>query len=423
MAHHELDVILGVLHDRREVSERHLRLDHPELCEVAGRLGVLRAEGGPERVDVSQRARVCLPRELARDSEVRRLSEEVLGVVDLAGLGLRQLAHRGREGGHAEHLAGALAVTRRDQRGLEVEEPHALEVVVRRLGESGADARHGRDGVCPRPQVRDSAEEFEGVALLLERVLRPRAVSHQLHLNRLDVVLLALALALDERAADRDGGARADLVHLAVCCDVRGGYHLDALRARAVVDFDEGELLLAPLRSHPPLHHHLLPHKRRVRFHERLDLVAPRSERERRRERVRHCEPRHGRRGNGLLGLLLGRGGLELGLKRQKGADSRGDLLLGVRARSGLVRLLHGAHEFALRLDLRLDGVHRRRRAHPQATHRPRAQDARRQRRGRGGEAERRGRRSAEGGECPAHRGRGERGGREGGGRPGKNCQ
>ena len=48
--------------DVREVGKRDLRLDHPELGEVAAGVRVLRAEGRPEGVDLGQR-------EAARSSE------------------------------------------------------------------------------------------------------------------------------------------------------------------------------------------------------------------------------------------------------------------------------------------------------------------------------------------------------------------
>lgn len=78
----EAHVVLRALHVVREVAEGDLRLDHPELCQVAGGVGVLGAEGGAEGVDVGQRARVVLPLHLAGDREVRLLAEEVLRVVD-----------------------------------------------------------------------------------------------------------------------------------------------------------------------------------------------------------------------------------------------------------------------------------------------------------------------------------------------------
>jgi hypothetical protein len=46
---------LGQRHVAGEIAERHLRLDHPELGQVPGRVRVLGAEGGAERVHVGKR--------------------------------------------------------------------------------------------------------------------------------------------------------------------------------------------------------------------------------------------------------------------------------------------------------------------------------------------------------------------------------
>mmetsp|Transcript_57273 Transcript_57273/g.131265 ORF Transcript_57273/g.131265 Transcript_57273/m.131265 type:complete len:347 (+) Transcript_57273:331-1371(+) len=78
----EPDVVFGALHVVVEVRERDLRLDHPELRKVPGGMGVLRAEGRPERVHRGHRARVDLRLQLARDGHGDRLPEKVLGIVD-----------------------------------------------------------------------------------------------------------------------------------------------------------------------------------------------------------------------------------------------------------------------------------------------------------------------------------------------------
>jgi hypothetical protein len=76
--HQVLDEVLGDLAVAHEVAEGHLRLDHPELGEVAAGVGVLGAEGRAERVDVGEGAAVGLDVELAGDGEVRFFAEEVL---------------------------------------------------------------------------------------------------------------------------------------------------------------------------------------------------------------------------------------------------------------------------------------------------------------------------------------------------------
>ena len=51
----------------RQVGEGDLRLDHPELGEVAAGVRVLGAEGRPERINLGQRQAIGLDIELPRD--------------------------------------------------------------------------------------------------------------------------------------------------------------------------------------------------------------------------------------------------------------------------------------------------------------------------------------------------------------------
>jgi L-asparaginase II len=114
-----------------QVSEADLRLDHPELRQVASGVGVLGAKAGAEGVHVGERAGVGLHVELSGDGEAGAAAEEVLAEVHLAGLlvhgqlaGLHVVRHHG---GHAELLTGTFAVGSRDQRGVHVHEPAVVE--------------------------------------------------------------------------------------------------------------------------------------------------------------------------------------------------------------------------------------------------------------------------------------------------------
>src|SRR6516162_11739665 len=59
----------------RKVGEGDLRLDHPELGEVAAGVGVLRAKRRPERVDLGERETVRLHVELPRHRQERLAAE------------------------------------------------------------------------------------------------------------------------------------------------------------------------------------------------------------------------------------------------------------------------------------------------------------------------------------------------------------
>lgn len=61
-----------------QVTEGHLWLNHPELCQVPAGMAVLRPEGWPKGVDVAETACKVLPLQLTRHSQEGRLAKEVL---------------------------------------------------------------------------------------------------------------------------------------------------------------------------------------------------------------------------------------------------------------------------------------------------------------------------------------------------------
>ncbi len=69
--------VLGQVHVLVDVDERHFRLDHPELRQVAGCVGVLGTECGSEGVDGPQGGGSKLTLELAADGQGCGLAEEV----------------------------------------------------------------------------------------------------------------------------------------------------------------------------------------------------------------------------------------------------------------------------------------------------------------------------------------------------------
>ena len=231
-----------------EVVEGHLGLDHPELGQVAGRVAVFGAEGGAEGVDFAQRGGAELALELSADGQGGHLAEEVLAVVD------RPVGEAGWvgevEGGDLEHLAGALAVGGGDQRRVEVEEAALVEEGVDGVGHVVAHAHDGSEGVGAGAQVADFTEKLHGVALFLKGVgvgvgFAVDDDAFGLHLDG-----LARALALDECALDADTGTGGDALQLFL--ELGGvGHHLDVVDDGAVVEGDEGHILVAALGAHP----------------------------------------------------------------------------------------------------------------------------------------------------------------------------
>ena len=85
--------------------------------------------------------------------------------------GLPRLGHVVQvERGDLEHRARPFAVAGRDDRRVDVEEALFLEEVVDRAADAVPHAGDRAEGVGPRAQVGDRAQELEGVPLLLERI-------------------------------------------------------------------------------------------------------------------------------------------------------------------------------------------------------------------------------------------------------------
>jgi len=250
-----LEKVLGEVHVVDDVAEGHLGLDHPELGEMASRVGVLGPEGRAEGVDAAQGLAVSLDVELARDGEGGRLAEEVLGVVHgLPGLGYPLEV----EGRHLEHLARALRVGGGDEGRMDVVEAALLEELVHGEGHPVADAGHGAEGIGPGAEVGDLAEEFEGVRLLLQWIAVRGRLADDGQGADPDFQLLAGGRGGDEAALDADAGARRDAGELGGrgCCR---GLVEDALHvphARAVVHFEEHRGLGLALGADPALNGH-----------------------------------------------------------------------------------------------------------------------------------------------------------------------
>ncbi len=139
--HDVRDEVLGQFHQAVEIAVGNFRLDHPELGEVAAGLRFFGAEGRPEAVDLAQRQRGRLDIELARLGEKRGIAE----VVD-------------REEGR-----GALAGCGRQDGRIGADESVAVEVLLRRAHDLGANAQNGRLARRAHPQVAALHEEIDAV--------------------------------------------------------------------------------------------------------------------------------------------------------------------------------------------------------------------------------------------------------------------
>ena len=151
-----------------QVGEGDLGLDHPELGQVAGGVGVLGPERGPERVHPAHGQAVGLDVELAGDGEVGLPAEEVLGEVDSPPSSRGEVGQVERR--HPEHGAGALGVVGGDDRRVDPEEAPLVEEAVQRHRQAVPHPGDGAEGVGAGPQVGDLAQVLERVLLGRHRV-------------------------------------------------------------------------------------------------------------------------------------------------------------------------------------------------------------------------------------------------------------
>ena len=181
------------------------------------------------------------------------LAKEVLAPVDVAGgegavalLG-RLLAHERRilgvKRGDAEHLAGALAVARGDERRVDVDEVALLEEAVDGGGGHGADAEHGAEQVRARAQVLLGAQELHRGALLLQRVVRGARALNRDGLGGELEGLLGVGRELERARADERvvAGEVRDLVVTGERLTVHDD--LQVAEAAAVVECNEAKVL------------------------------------------------------------------------------------------------------------------------------------------------------------------------------------
>src|SRR6266487_7096547 len=71
---------LGQGHVVAEIIESHFRLDHPELREMSGRVGILRSESWPKGIYLSEGAGEGFYLKLAAHGQVSWTMEEIFGV-------------------------------------------------------------------------------------------------------------------------------------------------------------------------------------------------------------------------------------------------------------------------------------------------------------------------------------------------------
>ena len=254
--HAVLDELLCQIHILLDLKESYFGLDHPELCEVTRRIGVLRTECWPEGVDTTECQRSHLTLELTRDSERRVTSEEVFLIVDLAVFGTWEVVQV--ECRDLEHLPSTFGITRRDQRRVHIEEATLVEECMDSDRHVVTHAIDRPKGIRTRTQVGDLTEEFQRVPLLLQgigsRICRPE----DFEFVCLYFYALPLTLRGDEFADHAEACPRGDLSEKISVEAREVDDDLDIMDRRAVIQCDEANSLIATAGTDPALDVHLL---------------------------------------------------------------------------------------------------------------------------------------------------------------------
>ena len=146
-------------------------------------MGVFRTEGRSECVDVSECQSVSFALQLAGYGQAGFLAEEVLGIVDISFFVSWRIVHV--QSGYTEHFACTFAVTSGDDWSVNIYEVLILEELVDCVCYQGTYSEYSGEHVGSRSQMCDFTQEFHGVTLRLQRVVRSGGCFH-IDFSRLD---------------------------------------------------------------------------------------------------------------------------------------------------------------------------------------------------------------------------------------------
>ena len=249
------DKLLSQRHIVLQVVERHLGLNHPELCQVAGSIGVLGTEGGTKGVNLTKRESTQLTLQLTRHGQCSLASKEVLRVINLTVLALGHIVQV--ESCNIEHSTCALAVRSGNQRGVPIVEALVVEELMNCVCHSVADTEHSTKGVGAGAEIGNLAEELHRVTLLLQGVV---AICLTVNLNLFCLHLhgLTRAYRLNKRTLHAKASTCGNLLQESLVGSCHIHNYLNVVNGRAVIEGDERHILVAAFCAHPTLHNNLL---------------------------------------------------------------------------------------------------------------------------------------------------------------------
>ena len=173
--------VLGEIHDVVQIGVGHLRLDHPELGQVAARLRLLGAEGRAEAVDPAERHRVGFVVELTALRQIRGLLLEVL---------------------RRKERRRPLARRRREDRRVGEDEAARVEEVAYAVDDLVADAQDRLLALAADPEMAAIEQVVDAVFLRGDRVVV--RLANDLEVPDVDLVAARGALVGARGAGDDD---------------------------------------------------------------------------------------------------------------------------------------------------------------------------------------------------------------------------
>ncbi len=245
------DEIFRQVHIVRNIIERHFRLNHPELCQVAGSIGILGTERRTECIDGSQCSSGKFAFQLSGNSQAGLLSEEVIIVNNGTVLIFLQVVKVLRS--HLEHLACAFAVGSRDNRSMKIEESSVMEELVDGNRHIMTNTEHSPERIGTGTQMGYLTEELHGMTFLLQRI-RVIASSQHFDFAGLHFGLLTGTDRFRQHTVYAQTSTGSNLFQHLLIEVTQVYYNLHIIYCRTVIQRDKVYLLTTSAGTNPALH-------------------------------------------------------------------------------------------------------------------------------------------------------------------------
>ena len=197
-----LDELFRQLHIVQDIIESHFRLDHPELGQVARRIGVFRTESRTECINLSQSRSRQFTFQLSGNGQARLFTEEIVIINDRSVFILLQIIEV--HGRHLEHLTRTFTVGSCDQRCMEIEEPSVMEKFMNGISHVMTNTEHRSECIRTWTEMSDLTQELHRMAFFLQRISIRIGRTVNFYFSSLDLHILAFSLRLHQRTVYTD---------------------------------------------------------------------------------------------------------------------------------------------------------------------------------------------------------------------------